>query len=953
MVTPGGAEHPQHEAQRMAMQAEAGPTPSPPPFGTVTFLFSDIEGSTERWEGEPQAMELALARHDALMRSAIEAQGGYVFKTMGDEFCAVFPIATDAIAAALDAQRALAAEDFSAVEGLRVRMALHTGQSAERDGDYFGPTVNRVARLVAIAHGEQVIVSGATAELLGERLPQQAQLRDLGKHRLKDLIEPEHVWQLTAAGLPDLFPPLRSLGSLPNNLPRQLTPLIGREDVLAEVEPLVREHPLVSLVGAGGVGKTRVALQVGADLLDGSGDGVWFIDLAPLSDPGLVVGTIASALGLREQPEQPIFDVLLRYLRPRRLLLILDNCEHVVEEAARIADVILRAAPQVRMLTTSREPLRIEGEHVYQTPPLTVPQAAEPLTADQALKYGAIALFAQRAVAADIRFKLTAENAPIVAGICRRLDGIALAIELAAARINLFSLPAIAERLNDRFRILTGGGRTALARQQTMRATIDWSYDLLAAKEQRVFERLSVFAGGCTLDTAVAVCADQDVPNDDLFDVLSSLVNKSLVVVDLNASEPRYGLLESFRQYAGEKLVARDERNAVAHRHALASLELARRFEHAYEFEPDKVWRPLALAELNNWRTALQWALIERGDLLLGQLLTGELGRLWSLFLRDGRRWLPVAINSTDEHTPADVVAKLNLARAQVADAEGENEIKLSSSRAAIARYETVGDAFGKGCAQLLAGTAVANLGRLAEARQLLHEALAVRSLGEGRLVGNILKNLGAISGIEGDFASARSYLADALQSASALQHDLRIADCMEELSSTEVLAGNTELAFEYATRALATLRESDATPPKLIPSLLTDASATLLLLGRYDEAEGYAREALALSRDLRLKVLLEISLRHLAVVAAFRQEEAEPKERSRRKAARLMGFMEAHAASRTRWWSWFRTHPDFQQFERAQLLLRDAFGSDAFAEHMASGAAMTDDEAVEEALSI
>ncbi len=322
-------------------------------------------------------MPAALRRHDELIRGVIEANGGHVFKTMGDAFCAAFWRAPDALAAAADAQRALAGEDWSAVGGLTVRMALHSGTTDEREDDYFGPAVNRVARLLAVAHGGQVVISGVTAQLLHGAMPEQTELRDLGEHRLKDLVEHEHVWQLAAPGLVGTFPPLRSLESLPNNLPRQLTPLVGREEVLAEIEPLVLERPLVSLVGTGGVGKTRVALQVGADLLDRSGEGVWFINLAPLSDQALLVNTTASIFGLREQGERPMLEVLLQYLRPRHLLLILDNCEHLVEAVAHVADAILRAAPQVRLLATSREPLRIEGEHVYRMPSLAVPPAGD------------------------------------------------------------------------------------------------------------------------------------------------------------------------------------------------------------------------------------------------------------------------------------------------------------------------------------------------------------------------------------------------------------------------------------------------------------------------------------------------------------------------------------------------------------------------------------------------
>ncbi|MGB8907433.1 MAG: adenylate/guanylate cyclase domain-containing protein, partial [Candidatus Cybelea sp.] len=360
----------------------------PLPSGTVTLLFTDIEGSTQHWEAQRAAMPEALRRHDELLRTAIEAHGGHVFKTVGDQFCAAFARASDAIAAATDAQRSLIAKDWSAVGGLAVRMALHSGATDERDGDYFGSPVNRVARLLATAHGGQVVVSGATAYLLRGVMPGQTDLRDLGEHQLKDLVEREQIWQLIGPGLPETFPPLRSLGSLPNNLPRQVTPLIGRNGVLAEIEPLVLEQPLVTLVGTGGIGKTRLALQAGADLLDSSPDGAWFVELASLNDAALIVNTIAATFGLRGQANRSMLDVLVQYLRPRRLLLILDNCEHLIDEVAKIADAILNAAPEVRILATSREPLRIAAEHIYRVPSLAVP-SGDSLTSEEALNYGA------------------------------------------------------------------------------------------------------------------------------------------------------------------------------------------------------------------------------------------------------------------------------------------------------------------------------------------------------------------------------------------------------------------------------------------------------------------------------------------------------------------------------------------------------------------------------------
>jgi predicted ATPase/class 3 adenylate cyclase len=516
------------------------------PTGTVTFAFTDIEGSTARWERDRAAMQDAVRRHDALMRAAIATHDGVVFKTIGDAFCAAFARPEDAVAAMLDAQRALAAEDFSTIDGLRVRAAIHTGTADERDGDYFGPTVNRVARLLAIGHGGQVLVSGVTADLVQGTLPSQASLRDLGEHRLRDLARPEYVYQLVAPDLAAEFPALRSLDVLPNNLPRMLTSFVGREAEIAEITALIDTNPLVTLVGSGGVGKTRTSLQIAANLLDGSGDGVWFIELAPLASGDYIPSTIAHALGITLPPDGDQIEQLTRALKEKHTLLVFDNCEHMVEPAARVISAILRACPSVKILASSRQGLGIAGEATYRMPSLNVPRDADraTLTAAESTRYAAISLFVERARAGDRRFGLTDDNAPIVADICRRLDGIPLAIELAASRVKMFSPQQINERLNERFRMLTGGSRDVLPRQQTLRALIDWSHDLLDERERVVFRRLGIFVNGFTYAGAVAVAGGEDLDEFEIFDVLASLVDKSLVLAEPQADAVRYRLLE-------------------------------------------------------------------------------------------------------------------------------------------------------------------------------------------------------------------------------------------------------------------------------------------------------------------------------------------------------------------------------------------------------------------------
>ena len=448
------------------------------PTGTVTFLFSDVEGSTTRWEAHPAEMQEALRRHERLMRDALAAHRGYIFKTVGDEFCVAFPDAPSAIAAALDAQRAIASADWSGVDGLGVRMALHTGLADERNGDYFGPVVNRVSRLLAIGHGGQLLVSGVTTDLAQGLLPPQSSLRDLGPHRLKDLAYPEQVYQLCASGLRVDFPPLRSLDTFAHNLPQQLTSFVGRDEELREIRQLLESARLVTLVGTGGVGKTRLALQVAADLLERFPDGVWLVELAPLRDGASIEGVLTSVLGITETAGATPRQAIVGALRGKRSLLIFDNCEHIVADTAVLIEALLLACPGLRVIASSREALAIRGESAYRIPSLAVPPPSEQLGAETALRYGAIALFEERAQLHQRDFALGDDNVAVVTEICRRLDGIALAIELATPKLKFLSPKALLERLDERFRVLTGGSRTALPRQQTMRALIDWSYDL-------------------------------------------------------------------------------------------------------------------------------------------------------------------------------------------------------------------------------------------------------------------------------------------------------------------------------------------------------------------------------------------------------------------------------------------------------------------------------------------
>ncbi|MEP7356589.1 MAG: hypothetical protein ABI847_05075, partial [Anaerolineales bacterium] len=564
------------------------------------------QGSSRLWEEYPAAMPAAIAQHDALLRAAVEAHGGAVIKMTGDGLHAVFGQASAGLAAALAGQQALAAAAWPGLPGPPlVRMGLHAGEAELREGDYFGSAINRAARLMALASGGQTLLTAAVAELAAGQLPDGAALAALGEHRLKDLVRPERLFQLNGPGLPAAFPPLRSLNSLPNNLPVQLTSFVGRERELADARRLLQGAPLLTLTGPGGTGKTRLSLQLAAEVLDSLPDGAWLVELAPLSDPALIAQTVAGVWAVRAPPGRSIQDALADYLRPKQLLLILDNCEHLIEACAALAAHLLGACPRLKLLCSSREALGLPGETAYRVPSLSLPDPAQPLSLDSLRQSEAARLFLDRAQAAQPAFSLAPASLPAVNQICRRLDGIPLALELAAARTRLLSVEQIAARLDDRFRLLTGGSRTALPRQQTLRALIDWSYDLLPAEEKIALACLSVFAGGWTLEAAEAVLGP------DALDMLAHLVDKSLVVVDQPAGsgEARYRLLETIRQYARDRLLEMGGSAAARDSHLRYFLQMALAAEPLLKGRELLVTIDRLEIELDNFRAALEWAL--------------------------------------------------------------------------------------------------------------------------------------------------------------------------------------------------------------------------------------------------------------------------------------------------------------------------------------------------------
>jgi len=565
---------------------------------TRTFLFTDIEGSSRLWEDLPDAMKEDVGLHDRLVRERIAQHGGQLVKSTGDGVHATFEDATRAVAAALDAQRAFLAAQWRVPGGIHVRMGIHTGEAEARDGDWFGSAVNRAARVMSLAHGGQTLVSEATALPVRGALPPGSSVRDLGVHVLRNLSEPERIFQADADGLPSTFAPIGAPAV--KALPHVVTSFVGREVELETLPPLVLSGRLVTLLGPGGSGKTRLALRVAAEVAAAFPDGVAFVDLAPLSDPSLVAAATAQAAGVREVAGTPIVETVVERLRDARMLVILDNCEHLVGACATVADTLLRSCRSLHVVTTSREALGVPGEVTFPVPPFGLPDSAVP---DSVARSEAGQLFIARASAVVPGFSVDAENVAAIAEICRRLDGIPLAIELAAARVRVLSPNDIARRLDDRFALLTGGGRTLLPRQQTLRALIDWSHQLLDTAERTVYRRLAVFPGDFDLESVEVVCG----PN--ALEPLFQLVGRSLVGRNDRGTETRFRMLDSIRAHAHEELRAAGEEVAVRDAHLAWCLALCRSAEPELIGKEQRRWFDRIAGEHHHLRAALAWGL--------------------------------------------------------------------------------------------------------------------------------------------------------------------------------------------------------------------------------------------------------------------------------------------------------------------------------------------------------
>ena len=796
--------------------------------GTVTFLFTDIEGSTTLWQRHPDTMEVALQQHDALIRRAIKENDGRVFKTMGDAFYAVFDDATNALSAALGAQTATLAQDWGKTP-IRIRMALNTGAAEVRDGDYFGLSVNRTARLLSVGHGGQILISASTQTLAQNQLPDGLSLRDLGEHRLKDLEHTERIYQLIAFDLPADFPPLKSMDYYPTNLPVQLTSFIGREREIVELTELLGKARLITLTGPGGTGKTRLCLEVASRSAEQYRDGATFVGLASIADHDLVPNAIANELGVTEKSNRSLVESLQRYLSNKHMLMVLDNFEHVMKSAPLVTD-LLALAPRLTIMVTSREVMRLNGEFEYPVRPLSVPDQKQPEPVSDLLVYESVALFNQRALASVPSFQLTKENASAVAAICARLDGLPLAIELAAVRVKRFKPQYLLERLEDSLGLLTKGPRDLPVRQRTLRGTIDWSYNLLNRSEQILFARLGVFRGGRSIDAVESICGPG--LSIDPLDGLESLLDKSLLTQEEGLSgEPRFKMLQTIQEYAQERLAESGEERIIRNRHLGYFLELMEEAEPKLEGLEQVAWLKRLEIEHDNLMTAAYWSQSTEETAELALRLISSLVEYLLLrsYFSKGRELLSAALST-------------------------EKSSQHMATRAKALQQ---------------AGLLAYMQSDYPATRNLLKESLSIyRELGPTgrRGLANALITLGDMETEVGEYAVASSLMKEALGIMRELDDDIGIARALWQLGQCNVRHGDYEQAVQYFELALPLLRRiGDRTATSIALSGLAEIA---IREGDYDSATTLEEESLALRREIGERWGIAVSLANFAWIA-------------------------------------------------------------------------------------
>jgi len=878
------------------------------PTGTVTFLFTDIEGSTRLSQEYPDMLQSALDIHNTILRKAVESNNGYVFEIVGDAFCCAFQNAEDAVKASVIAQIDLAEQKWEDAE-IKIRIGIHSGSAEWIDERYTGYiTLARVARVMSSAYGEQIVISNSTYELVKDKFDSVKQMnvtfRDLGERRLKDVINPIRLYQIIFPGLREEFPPLKTLDARPNNLPAQLTSFIGREEVLQTVKNLLRQSHLLTLIGSGGSGKTRLAMQAAADIIDDFSNGVFITEIASVTDGALVVETVLNSLGVKEVPGCTSDETLTSYLKDKEMLIILDNCEHLINECANLAEMLLRNCAKLKIIATSREALNCAGEQTYRVPSLSLPDASANNTPENIIQYESVCLFLERALSVNQNFKITKENILPLVKICKRLDGIPLALELAAVRTKILSVEKIYDRLDDRFNLLTGGRRTSLPRQQTLKALIDWSYDLLPEKEKILWGRLSVFTDGWTLESAEEICSDEKISYQEIFDLLITLVEKSIILYD--EVKERYRILETIKQYGEVKLKESNESEQILSKHLHYFMELSETAESGLNGSGTLEWLEKLESEHGNLQSAIAWS-VKNGNREEGQRLAGALGNFWIIrgHYSTGRLLLENILKDIHEISKP-VLGKILLRAGGLSRLQGDTEKaknyyeeSLALSREqdnkqriieclndlgiiennqgnyeqakkfceeSLALRREAGDKIGISRSLNNFGLIEFNLGNYEQAQKFFKESISIkRELGDKRGISNTLSNMGNIAVIQGDYKGARSFLEESLLLRRELGDKNGIAGSLNSLGLLSYNQGNYDQANNFFEESLTLRRELGD------KSGIAVSIHNLGLLeynkGNNELAQKLNEESLALRKELGDKLGIAESLNNLGNV--------------------------------------------------------------------------------------
>jgi predicted ATPase/class 3 adenylate cyclase/Tfp pilus assembly protein PilF len=904
------------------------------PNGTVTFLFTDIEGSTKFAQEFPETHDAVLQKHHSILREAFEANNGFVFEIVGDAFCCAFENAEDAVKAAVDAQLNLTNEKWNDAV-IKVRIGIHTGSAEWNVNRYMGYiTLARTARIMTSAYGEQIIISNNTYELISEKLnvPEiefgnersgifkdwNISFRDLGERRLKDVIQPIRLFQILSPGLREDFPPLKTLDARPNNLPIQLTSFIGREEVMKDLKKLFTQTRLLTIIGSGGAGKTRLAMQIAAEMIDDFSGGVFFTELGPVNDPSLVSQTIMKSLEVNEEPGLSLNEMLTDYLKKKEMLLILDNCEHLINECAFLAKDLLSKCPGLKIIATSREALNFSGEQTYRLPSLTLPDITVNNTPEQLTQFEAVRLFIERALAVNPSFRVNNENAPALAQICHQLDGIPLAIELAAVRIKVLTVEKIFEKLDDRFRLLTGGKRNALPRQQTLKALIDWSYDLLSEKEKILWSRLSVFSGGWTLEAAEEICSDNNniiIEMSEVIDLLSSLTEKSIVI--FNDKKNRFTMLETIRQYGIEKIRESNEYEKFSDKHLKFYLELAQTGNTKLRRTEGESAMKAFDNEIGNIEKSLKFSIEgNRGE--DGIKLVGAMGKFWQIrgYFSEGIHWSETVLHTKPETLNpvyGNVICQLgnffrlkgdvdkarkfideslkirrelciksgisdSLVRLGILEydqAKYDESAKVYEESLAI--YRETNDKFGIAVVLNNLGNVFSNQGKYSRAKEMYEESLATRrELGDKLGMAICLNNLGIITYDQGEYTKAKDLLNESLQLRYQVGNKDGIAICLINLGNVCYNQGEYDNALKFYKESLAISREIGDTG--CISDSLYGLGNVSLQQKNTEEALKFFTDSLEISREIKAKSQIASVLNGLGRIAFSKPEYEKAK---------------------------------------------------------------------------